>query len=56
MTEDPRDILLWPDDTWCFRGECDPELLRDDNYRVIKRNSFEWYSRARAAPQPSRPE
>jgi hypothetical protein len=40
MTEDPRDILLWSDGTWCDREECDPELLqRNDNYVVIKRNS-----------------
>jgi hypothetical protein len=55
MTDDPRDILLWPDRTWCFREECGPELLNRGGYRVVKQNSFEWYSRARA-PRPSRPE
>lgn len=41
MTDDPRDILLWSDGTWCAREECDPELLqRNDNYLVIKRNRF----------------
>ena len=40
MTEDPRDILLWSDGTWCSREECDRELLlRNDNYVVIERNS-----------------
>jgi hypothetical protein len=49
MTEDPRDILIWPDGTWRFREECILELLRDGSYRLIKRYSFEWYSRAWAS-------
>ena len=49
-TEHPRDILLFLDGTWSFREECDPvSLLRVCNYRLIKRNSFEWHSRARRA-------
>ena len=55
-TEDPRDILLWPDGILCFREECAPELLlRGGNYRVINRTSLEWYSRARRASQTSTP-
>jgi len=50
--EHPRDILLWPDGTWCFREECDPGLVRGGNYRVIWWNSFEWHSRARRTPRP----
>jgi hypothetical protein len=50
-TEHPRDILLLIDGTWCFRGECDPELmLRDSDYHVVKRTSFEWHIRARHLP------
>jgi len=47
--EHPRDIILWPDGNWRFREECDAELLRDGNYRMIRRHSFEWHSRARAS-------
>ena len=50
-TEHPRDILLLLDGTWCFREECDPELmLRDSDYHVVKRTSFEWHIRARHYP------
>jgi len=50
-TEHPRDILLLVDGTWCFREECDPELmLRDGDYRVVQRTSFEWHSHARHLP------
>ena len=49
-TEHPRDILLLVDGTWCFREECDPELLRGGEYRVIKHYSFEWYARERGIP------
>ena len=52
--DDPRDILLWDDRTWCFREECGLELLSKGCYRVIKSNSFEWYSRA-LAPRPKPP-
>ena len=54
-TEHPRDILLFLDGTWTYREQCGPELLRGGNYRVIKRYSFEWYSRAWAS-RPSPPE
>ena len=54
MTEDPRDILLWADHTWCFRKECGPELLSSGGYHVVKQNSLEWISRARAT-RPSCP-
>ena len=49
-TDDPRDILLFPDGTCCFREKCEPELLRGGEYRVIKHYSFEWYSRERGIP------
>ena len=54
ITEDPRDILLWADRTWCFREECGPELLSRGGYHVVKQNSLEWISRARAT-RPSGP-
>jgi hypothetical protein len=44
---DAIDILFWPDDGfWCFRDELRPEFQRDDSYRVILWNSFEWFSRS----------
>ena len=49
-TDDPRDIILFPDGTCCFREQCDPELLRGGEYRVIKHYSFEWYARERGIP------
>ena len=49
-TDDPRDILLFLDGTCCFREQCDPELLRGGEYRVIKHYSFEWYARERGIP------
>ena len=41
-TQDPLDILQWPDRFWCFREELSPKFLRDDNYRVIFCSSDEW--------------
>ena len=46
----PDDILLWPDGFWCFREEYAPTFLREDNYRVVKRSSYEW--RALEAKRP----
>jgi len=41
----PDDILLWPDDFWCFRSELREEFLREDNYRVVSSHSDEWRAR-----------
>jgi len=52
--ENPDDILLWPDDFWCFRQEFCKGFLREDNYRVILRHSDEWlrYTReSRTSPR-----
>jgi|SoimicMinimDraft_16_1059744.scaffolds.fasta_scaffold73685_1 hypothetical protein len=54
MTQDPRDVLLLADRTWCLREECGPELLSRGGYHVVKENSLEWISRARAT-RPSGP-
>ena len=43
----PDDILLWPDNFWCFRKEFCKEFLREHNYRVILHHSDEWLSYAR---------
>ena len=50
----PDDILLWPDNFWCFRDEFRQEFLRDDNYRVILQNSDEWLSYTTHSPKLSR--
>jgi len=47
-SENPDDILLWPDGFWCFRKEFSEEFLRQDDYRVILRHSDEWLSRTRS--------
>jgi hypothetical protein len=41
-SENPDDVLLWPDDFWCFRKEFSKGFLRKDDYRVISRDSDEW--------------
>jgi hypothetical protein len=43
-SENPDDILLWPDNFWCFRKEFSQGFLRQDNYRVILHRSNEWLS------------
>jgi hypothetical protein len=50
----PEDILLWPDDFWCFRNELSKEFLRGDNYRVVSRHSDEWLSCTREPGMPRR--
>ncbi len=41
--ENPDDILLWPDDFWCFRKEY---------YRVILHHSDEWLRYTRESRTP----
>ena len=41
-TENPADILLWPDGFWCLREEFNQNFLRDHNYRVIVHGCDEW--------------
>lgn len=48
------DILLWPDDFWCFRNELCKEFLREDNYRVVLHHSDEWLSCTREGGTPAR--
>ena len=42
IMENKRDVLLWPDDFWCFRDEHRHEMLRGCNYRAITEGSPEW--------------
>ena len=46
----PDNILLWPDGFWCYRSELNQDFLRDDNYRVILRQSDEWLKVLRTNP------
>jgi hypothetical protein len=48
----PEDILLWPDNFWCFRNELSNEFLRADDYRVVSRHSDEWLSCTRDGTPP----
>jgi hypothetical protein len=53
-SENPDDILLWPDAFWCFRKEFSKGFLRQDDYRVIQHNSDEWLSYTRDSRGPRR--
>jgi hypothetical protein len=52
-SENPDDILLWPDKFWCFRKEFSKGFLRQNDYRVILHQSDEWLSYAHD-PRPSK--
>jgi hypothetical protein len=39
---DDNDILLWPDNFWCFRDELGGHFLRTQYYRLIPANCLEW--------------
>ncbi len=47
-SDNPDDILLWPDGFWCFRKEFSEGFLRQDDYRVILHHSDEWLSHTRS--------
>lgn len=36
------DILVWPDDTWCFRQFLDEYAHMSDDFRVIPVDTPEW--------------
>ena len=52
-SENPDDILLWPDNFWCFRKEFSKGFLRQDDYRAILHQSDEWLNYAHD-PRPSK--
>ena len=38
------DIIVWPDDSWCYRHELEEfGTHKSDDYRVIKDDSAEWH-------------
>jgi hypothetical protein len=44
VRSDPYDVLLWPDDTWCYRFERKDGHMdwMSDDYRVIPYFNAEW--------------
>jgi len=42
MHEEPGDILLWPDGSWCYREEFHEALLHGNTYQIVRRGSEEW--------------
>jgi hypothetical protein len=47
----PNDIFIWPDKFWCFREEYFPEMLREENFRVMEAGSEEWFTVTRDRPE-----
>lgn len=39
----PDDIIVWPDDVWCFRDELYDFSHKSDDYMVIIAGTDEWY-------------
>lgn len=37
------DILMWPDDVWCFRDGLWEFKHKSDDYRIIPADSDEWH-------------
>ena len=37
----PDDIMVWPDDVWCYRDELDSFTHKSDDYRVLEDGTSE---------------
>lgn len=42
MKHDPDDIILWPDETWCFYSELWEFHWMSDDYEVISYGTDRW--------------
>jgi hypothetical protein len=40
MSNNPEDIYLWPDDTWCYRHELEQYQHMSDDYLLIPYGSL----------------
>lgn len=40
----PDDIVVWPDDSWCFRSELEEYTWKSDDYRWILISDSEYDS------------
>jgi hypothetical protein len=40
--EDQDDIFVWRDGFWCFRAEYSKDMLRREDYVVLRANTDEW--------------
>lgn len=39
---DPDDVLVWPDDSWCYRSELHEMSFKGDDYRTLFADTPEW--------------
>lgn len=44
----PDDIVVWPDDSWCFRSELEEYTWKSDDYRwiLISDSEYEEFMRS----------
>lgn len=42
MIQDNEDVLVWPDETWCYRYELSEMNHMSDDYMVLPFDSGEW--------------
>lgn len=45
----PDDIVVWPDDSWCFRSELEEYTWKSDDYRwiLISDSKYDSFMKAR---------
>lgn len=50
---DPDDVILWPDDTWCYRHELAEFNHKSDDYEVLAVGTPAYEAhQGREAPRP----
>ena len=38
-----EDLCIWPDGTWCYRGELSEYDCMSDDFEVVHENSLAWF-------------